>query len=100
MERKKGFDDYFESIGLTDMVHESSFSVMNPEDNEKDILEFMEEFPRTRSIAVLNSRGYIIADILDSLGIGKVKMIYLIHFRQEQTVILQKGQHQNKQLRQ
>lgn len=75
VERKKGFDDYFESIGLTDMVHESSFSVMNPEDNEKDILEFMEKFPRTRSIAVLNSRGYIIADILDSLGIGKVKMI-------------------------
>ncbi len=65
VERKKGFIGYFKSIGMKDRIYETSFSVLDPEDNAKNILEFMKSHPSIKGVAALNSRGYIIADILN-----------------------------------
>ena len=75
VERKKGFTDYFKGIGLKDRIHETSFSVLDPSGNEKDILDFLKRYPAIRGIAALNSRGYIIADILGRIGAGHVRTI-------------------------
>lgn len=75
VERKKGLMDYFTKAGLKNRIHEISFSVLNPEENEKEILEFIGRHPLTRTAAVLNSRGYIVADILQKYGIKNIRMV-------------------------
>ena len=64
LERHRGFRDYMARSGLTDRIREASFSVLNPEETEKSIMEFIQANRDIRGIAVMNSRGYIIADIL------------------------------------
>ena len=48
---------------------------MTPEDNEKSVIGFVEKHPDIRGIAVLNSRGYIIADILNRHSLDHIKMV-------------------------
>ena len=49
--------------------------MLDPSGNEKDILDFLKRYPAIRGIAALNSRGYIIADILGRIGAGHVRTI-------------------------
>ncbi|MCM1501862.1 MAG: LacI family DNA-binding transcriptional regulator [Bacteroidales bacterium] len=67
-ERRKGFIDYFAQSG-TAVVKETSFSMLNPEENEKIIMEFFDENRNVRGAAVINSRGHVVADILQKNGI-------------------------------
>ena len=75
VERKKGFMNYCRKNGAGQQIHETSFSVMTPEDNEKSVIGFVEKHPDIRGIAVLNSRGYIIADILNRHSLDHIKMV-------------------------
>ena len=75
VERKRGFMDFFKSVGIKDRIHETSFSVMNPEENEKDIMKFMARYPKIKGIAALNSRGYIIADIMMKIDTDDIRMV-------------------------
>lgn len=73
--RRKGFMSYFGECGLTSHIKEASFSMLAPEENEKIILDFIEKNRDVRGIAVMNSRGYIIADILKEKGIGDIRLL-------------------------
>lgn len=75
LERRRGFHDYMARAGLSDRIRETSFSVLNPEENEKGIEEFIRENKDIRGIAVMNSRGYIIADILRKKGVDDIVII-------------------------
>lgn len=65
-ERRKGLMGYLEQQGLRGMLKEASLSAVNPEENERNIVEFINSNPDVKGMAVLNSRGYIVADILNS----------------------------------
>lgn len=73
--RRKGFMDYFTEQGIGDHVKDASFSATNPEENEKRVLNFFEKNRLVKGIAVLNSRGYIIADILKKNSINDIRLI-------------------------
>lgn len=66
--RKKGFRAYFSEIGKADRIEETRFSIFNPKETEEHILKFLDEHSSVKGIAVLNSRGYVIADILRRNG--------------------------------
>lgn len=72
LERRKGFLDYFSSSGDSRTVKEASYSVLNPDENEEEVLTFLKDNPDVKGIAVLNSRGYIIADLLKTKGIRDI----------------------------
>lgn len=71
--REEGFRDFF--AGVPERVTKSEFSVLDPEEGEREVLRFLAENPRVRGIAVMNSRGHIIADILRRHGIQGVRLI-------------------------
>ncbi|MDE6872374.1 MAG: LacI family DNA-binding transcriptional regulator [Bacteroidales bacterium] len=73
-ERRKGFIKYFAETPQT-TIKEALFSMLNPEENEKTVLEFFRENSRVRGVAVINSRGNIIADILKKNGIDGITII-------------------------
>ncbi len=73
--RKQGFLDYFARFGLQDRIHETYFSVMSPDENDRNVLDFMNAHPKIEEIAALNSRGYIVADILSREWNRPVKMV-------------------------
>lgn len=67
--------DYFTEAGLETRVKNASFSAMNPKENERNVLEFFSKNTDVRGIAIMNSRGYIIADILKEHRINDIRMI-------------------------
>ncbi|MCD8313018.1 MAG: substrate-binding domain-containing protein [Bacteroidales bacterium] len=73
--RKKGFEDYFSSFAPQVRIHESYFSMTNPDENEESILRFIDEHPEVKGIGVLNSRGFIAADVLYKHRKKSVKMV-------------------------
>lgn len=73
--RRKGFMDYMKDNGLGSRVKEASFSVMQPEQAEEILLDFLAGNKDVKGIAVLNSRGYILADILQEHHIDDIKII-------------------------
>lgn len=75
LERRKGLMGYLEQEGLTGMLKEASVSAVNPEENERNIVEFIHANPGVKGMAVLNSRGYIVADILRNNGLEGIKLI-------------------------
>ena len=75
VERRKGFIEYFSNAGLSDKILESSFSVLNPEESESGVLDFISRHKNIKGIAVMNSRGFIISDILGRNGIDKIKVV-------------------------
>lgn len=75
LERNRGFRDYMARAGLSHRIRECSFSVLHPQENEKRIEAFLREHGDINGIAVMNSRGYIIADLLHSRGIGDIRII-------------------------
>lgn len=74
-ERKKGFLAYFKETDRSGSVTEIRFSISNPKETEKLILDMMEKNPDIKGIAVLNSRGYVVADILRRHGIDDIRLM-------------------------
>lgn len=74
-ERKKGFLAYFKETGRSDSVSEIRFSISNPKETEDIILELVKNNPDIKGIAVLNSRGYVVADILRRHGIDDIRLM-------------------------
>ncbi len=75
MVRMSGLMEYFSTCGKKREIKESKISVADPDESEKDIIRFLGENPEVKGIAVLNSRGYIIADILSGHGIQDMNII-------------------------
>lgn len=75
LQRKEGFLEYMKSDGKEDRVKEASFPVMNPEKAEALLLDFLEKNRDVKGIAVLNSRGYILADILQANDINDIRIV-------------------------
>ncbi|MGM9736568.1 MAG: LacI family DNA-binding transcriptional regulator [Candidatus Cryptobacteroides sp.] len=74
-ERRKGFIAYMDSIGQADNIKETFFSAVSPEENDGNIPDFLQENPAVKGIAVMNSRGYVIADLLKSKGINDICIV-------------------------
>lgn len=70
--RRKGFMAYFQEAGLLENISETKFSIFNPKETEDMILSFLNDNRDVKGIAVLNSRGYVIADILRRNGIDDI----------------------------
>ncbi len=63
VEREEGFREYLAEVGKTDRIRKEFFSPLTPDDNES-LSTFLRDNPRVKGIAILNSRGYIIAKYL------------------------------------
>ena len=74
-ERKKGFLAYFKETDRSGSVTEICFSISNPKETEDLILDMVEKNPDIKGIAVLNSRGYVVADILRRHGIDDIRLM-------------------------
>lgn len=75
MSRISGLLEYFNERKSGRTIKESKISVLDPEESEKDILRFLNDNPKVKCIAILNSRGYIIADILASHSIEDINIV-------------------------
>ena len=76
IEKRKGFFEYFTKNGKEYRnVSEHLFSVPNPEETERRVMEFLNSHPDVKGIAITNSRGYIMADILKKSGIENMKIV-------------------------
>ncbi len=75
MARMTGLHAYFKGIKSRRVIKESKVSVIEPATSRKDILDFLQKNPDVKGIAVLNSRGYILADTLAKNGINDVKVV-------------------------
>ena len=73
--RKEGFTEYFMETCPGNAVMEAKFSVPDPEESERNVLNFIRENPSVKGIAVMNSRGYIIADILKRTGMEGISIV-------------------------
>ncbi len=74
-ERKKGFLAYFKETDRSGSVTEIRFSISNPKETENLVLDMVEKNPDIKGIAVLNSRGYVVADILRRHGIDDIRLM-------------------------
>ena len=63
-ERRKGFEVFMKSVGRGDSIPSAHYSTTNAGDNIAKVTSFLDAHPDVKGIAVLNSRGHIIADIL------------------------------------
>ena len=75
MMRTEGLRAYFNSHNTARTIKESKISVLDPEESKKDIMEFMNENPKVKGIAVLNSRGYIVADALADRSVKGIQIV-------------------------
>lgn len=73
--RKSGFMDYCAEHSLTNAIHRVPYSALEPELNKTLIGDFFQRNSNVKGAVVMNSRGHIIADYLDSQGITDVKIV-------------------------
>lgn len=73
-ERKKGFYEYIQKADDR-KIKEIEFTTMYPEENEKTIISFLKENPDIKGIAIMNSRSYIVAEILAANGINDISIV-------------------------
>ena len=73
--RRKGFIEYFRETGMENRIKETSFSVLEPQESEKKVMKFLKDNPGIKGMAVMNSRGYILADILRRNGAEGITLI-------------------------
>lgn len=75
VERRRGFDAYMEEAGKSSRLIEATLPGNDPTHTEKTLIEFLAEHPEVKGIAVLNSRGSVLADALHKNGIKDVQII-------------------------
>ena len=73
--RISGLAGYFDGSRKKRVIRESAISVSDPAASVRDISEFLKDYPDVRGIAVMNSRGYIVADILGTLGVENMSIV-------------------------
>lgn len=71
--RREGFMAYMKEVGRE--VLEAGFSVLYPDDNQSTVASFFRDNPNVGGVAVMNSRGYIIADIMQREKIEGIRMV-------------------------
>lgn len=74
-ERRKGFEAYMKAAGKKDDIPSAHYSTVNTCNNREQLRTFLSENTNIKGIAVLNSRGHIIADILKEYGRDDIKVI-------------------------
>lgn len=74
-ERRKGFRTFFKHNASSIVLKEVNYSICNQADNERKMAKFLSDNPHTKGIAVLNSRGFIIADLLQKCGRNDIKIV-------------------------
>lgn len=75
LERKRGFDSYMKEAGKSDRLIEALLPAMDMKQTESTLLEFLRDNPQVKSIAVLNSRGSVLANILHTNGMSDIHVI-------------------------
>lgn len=81
IERTKGFIDYVNDARRNGMIAEdtaivnASFSATSSEGNVEALRSLLEKNPDIKGIAVLNSRGYVLADTLEQSGISGISIV-------------------------
>ena len=75
MRRMAGLKEYFRDTDKGRIIKESKISVLDPEESKKDIIEFIGKNPKVKGIAVLNSRGYIVADALAGISGNDISIV-------------------------
>ena len=75
IERRKGFESFMKANGLMDRLKRANYSISNSSENKKHMLEFLQSNPDIKGIAVLNSRGHIIADTLKECGRNDIHVL-------------------------
>lgn len=73
--RKAGFKAYMEAIGQDTKINYSSYVIGSHEQTKRRIEKLLVEHNDLKGISVLNSRGYVIAEILQELGRQDIKLI-------------------------
>lgn len=77
VQRKTGFDNYFNENGGTGRVHHQTFSVTDKEGNEAKFKDFFARYPEVRGAVVLSSRGSLVAECMSSCGIRDIRLVCL-----------------------
>lgn len=72
--REDGLLSFIRERNPSMKVYQSTFS-SRIEEGEKQVMDFLKGHPEVKGIAVLNSRGYLIADILKRNRISDVRVI-------------------------
>lgn len=75
LEREAGFEEYMKDNDKTGRLKRAYYSVSDIEQTEKVLMNFIKENPDVKGMAVLNSRGYILADILHANNIHDIKIV-------------------------
>ena len=73
--REKGFSDYMREMGKEKYIHHMTYSNIVPEENAGELLSFFKEHPNVRIIAIMNSRGYVLADVLSQYHLEDIKIV-------------------------
>lgn len=66
--RRDGFIDYINGIGRGEDLLDTRFTSTVPIENEQTVKGMLDSYPDLKGIAVLNSRGSSIADVLEKYG--------------------------------
>ena len=75
VERRRGFDAYMKESGKSSRLIEATLPANDLAQTEKTLIEFLTDHPEVKGIAVLNSRGSVLADTLHKNGIKDVQVI-------------------------
>ena len=73
--RRDGFIDFLKTAGREKDLIETCYTSTIPSENEEAIRRMLDEQKRVEGIAVLNSRGSSIAEVLDRLGRNDIKLV-------------------------
>lgn len=73
--RREGTYDYLKEINFNQKIHTLQFSAYDMNENEQKIQKFFKENKRVNGVIVLNSRGNIVADILQRCGHDDIKLV-------------------------
>ena len=73
--RREGVFNYLEEVGYKKEVLMLPFNAYDSVRNERDIVKFFHENKNVKGVIVLNSKGNVVANILDNHGIGDVKIV-------------------------
>ena len=73
--RKEGFRSYMSQLGEESKLIYSSYYVESKEKSRLSVAGFLAEHPDVKGISVLNSRGYLISEILRDLGRDDIRLI-------------------------
>ncbi len=73
--RRDGFVEYMQEIGREQDILETCYTSTIPSENEQKVKDVIGKYDDLSGIAVLNSRGSSIAEILEKLGCEHIKLM-------------------------